>query len=241
MISISANSEANKLERNCFHKWAILCLQNQLIPFLFLLFLLPDTSSAQMMDSIRISFHQKAQFVIAFDSRNSFIGDNQADILGAKLGIEFGNKFSVGLSAHLMNEGDSHFYKNYTVLSPDNTPVTVQAHLQLFYIAYYAEYVFHSSEYWKFSVPLQLGFGESNYKYSYNFLDKVSGRHLIVTYEPIIAGEYKLIKWLSLTGEIGYRFLLIKNPAVPENFNSPTFSIGISIAYMELYKLLVRH
>ncbi len=211
------------------------------ISFLFVLNFFPGRCSAQMIDSIRLSFHQKAQFVIAFDSRNSFIGDNLADILGAKLGVEFGSKFSVGLSAHLMNEADSHFYKTFTVLSPDNTPVVVQAHLQLFYIAYYAEFVFHSSQYWKFSVPLQLGFGESNYLYSYNFLEKVNDRHLIITYEPIIAGEYKLIQWLSLTGEIGYRFLLIKNPAVPENFNSPTFSIGISIAYLELYKLFVRH
>jgi hypothetical protein len=194
--------------------------------------------SAQMMDSIQISFHQKARFVIGFDSRNSFISNERAEILGLKLGVEFGNKFGVGLSGHLLNENSSHFYKTYTVLSPAKTNETVKARLKLLYIAYYAEYIFYNSEYWKLSVPLQLGIGRSNYVYTYNNKETVADKHFVMIYEPIISVEYKIFKWLSATAEIGYRVMLLNNPAMKENFNSPTYDAGVSIAFAELYKIV---
>ena len=190
-----------------------------------------------MLDSIRLSFQQKARFVLAFDSRNSFISDKRAEILGLKLGVVFGEKFGMGICGHLLNQNNSHFYKEYAVVSDAHLDQTIQAHLQLYYFAYYVEYIFHNSKHWKFSIPLQLGAGESNYLYSYNGKEELKDRHLIITYEPIVASEYKLLNWLSVTGEIGYRIMLVNNPAVKENFNSPTFSAGISIAYIRLYKL----
>ena len=190
-----------------------------------------------MFDSIRLSFNQKARFVVAFDSRNSFITNKRAEIFGLKLGVEFGKKFGIGISGHVLYASKSHFYKTYPVLTPEGKPGTIEAQLKMFYIAYYAEYIFHDSEHWKFSVPLQLGIGRSNYAYTYNNEREVADKHLIIVYEPIVNGEYKLFRWLSITAEIGYRIMLINNPAVKENFNSPTYSAGISISYSEVCKI----
>lgn len=206
------------------------------LPLFFLLFT-PKPASAQMMDSIRLSFKQKARFVIGFDSRNSFISNERAEILGLKLGVEFGNKFGIGLSGHLMNETNSHFYKNYTVVSPTGSNEIVKAQLKLFYIAYYVEYIFYNSKHWKFSVPLQLGIGRSNYLYTYNNKEEAPDKHIVLIYEPIVATEYRIFKWLSVTGEIGYRVMLLNNPTVKENFNSPTYAVGIGISFSELCKI----
>lgn len=189
-----------------------------------------------MLDSIRLSFNQKWRFVVGVDSRNSFISNERAEILGLKLGVQFGKKIEIGISGHLMNGRNSHFYKNYAVTSPSNTTEIVKAQLKLFYVAYYAEYIFFNSKYWKFSVPLQLGMGRSSYLYSYNRKNVRTDRHLVLIYEPIIATEYKIFRWLSATAEVGYRIMLINNPAIKENFNSPTYSLGASISFTELYK-----
>ncbi len=206
----------------------------------FFLFTFPGKISAQLpaqiLDSIKLSLHQKPSLNFGIDSRNSFIGNGLADILGAKLGVVFGNKFGIGLSGHLLNVDDSHFYKDYSVPASGNSAEMVQAHLQLFYMAVYAEYIFHKSKYWKFSVPLQLGWGESNYLYTLNNQEKINNRHSILLCEPIFASEYKINTWLSLTGEIGIRLMLLNNPAVMDNFNSPTFSIGLSVTYTQFCK-----
>lgn len=190
-----------------------------------------------MMDSIRLSFKQKPRFVIGFDSRNSFISNRRAEILGLKLGVEFGNKFGIGFSGHLLNQQNSHFYKKYLATSTIGQPDTVKANLQMFYVSYYIEYVFYNSKYWKLSVPLQLGAGKSSYLYNYTGRDIVSDKHFVLIYEPIVAVEYKIFRWLSATAEIGYRVMMVNNPAVKENFNSPTYSAGASLSFSELSKL----
>lgn len=208
-----------------------------LYPFFVFSLFIPKYGSAQMLDSIRLSFNQKWRFVVGVDSRNSFISNERAEILGLKAGVQFGKKIEIGISGHLMNGRNSHFYKNYAVTSPSNTTEIVKAQLKLFYIAYYAEYIFFNNKYWKFSVPLQLGIGRSSYVYTYNQRDTRSDKHLVLIYEPIISTEYKIFRWLSATAEIGYRIMLFNNPAIKENFNSPTYSLGVSISFTELYKI----
>jgi hypothetical protein len=191
-----------------------------------------------VLDSIKQSLHRQRGLNFDFDSRYSFIGSGVGDIIGVKLGVEFGDKFEVGLSGHLLDEVNAHFYKNYPVLHFGNTIETVKAHLQLFYMAAYAEYVFYRDAQWKFSVPVQLGMGESNYLYTYNGIEKVNNLHAIILLEPIISSEYSLNSWFSLTAQFGLRLMLLNNPAVEDNLNSPTFSLGFSITYTQACKTL---
>lgn len=190
-----------------------------------------------MLDSIRLSFKQTARVVAGFDSRNSFISNTRAEVLGLKIGVQFGDKFAMGISGHLLNERTSHFYKNFTVTSPSGYTETVRAQLKLFYISYFAEYIFYDTKFWELSVPLQLGVGQSKYVYNYNNRDVVRNKHLIVVYEPLISIEHKILKWLSATAKIGYRIMLVNNPNVNENFNYPTYSVGARVSFTELYKM----
>jgi len=190
----------------------------------------------EVFDSIKASFHQKPNLNFGIDSRSSFIGSTWSDILGAKFGVVFGKKFETGISGHLLNEEDSPVYKTYPVLTSANKIVDLQAQLQLFYMAPYAEYIFYNGKYWKLSVPVQLGFGESNFYYTYDFVQKVNNLHLVILCEPIFSAEYKFNAWFSLVGEVGLRFMLLNNPSVPQSMNSPTFSIGISLTYSQFIK-----
>ncbi len=193
---------------------------------------------AQAIDTIQSNLHQKPSLVAGFDSRYSFIGSGIADIMGVKLGIEFGNKFYLGISGHELDEEDSPFYKAYTIPGSGYSPETVMAQLQIFYLAPYAQYVFYNSKHWRLSIPVQLGFGESNYLYTLNSIEKTNNMHALILLEPFLSCEYKINNWFSISSEFGLRLMLLNNPAVAENMNSPTFSLGISLDYSNMISAL---
>ena len=65
-------------------------------------------------------------------------------------------------------------------------------------------------------------------------------KHTIMLYEPAVAWQYKIVKWFGVGGDVGYRLILIKNDAIPENFNSPVYSFKAMIYYDELYKMIFK-
>jgi hypothetical protein len=188
----------------------------------------------QIRDTIKSSLHQKPSLVAGFDSRYSFIGSGIADMLGAKLGVKFGSRFFLGLSGHQLDQQSSQYYKAYTVLGPGNTPETIQAQLQLFYLAPYAKYVFYNSKNWRLSVPVELGIGESNYIYTFNNIQQVYNLHSLVLLEPFLSCEYNINSWFGISSEFGLRLMLLNNPAVKQNLSSPTFSISLSLDYSNM-------
>ena len=61
-------------------------------------------------------------------------------------------------------------------------------------------------------------------------------KKLIAIYEPVIGVKYLLLTWLGAEVDIGYRFMAINNPAIKQNFNSPTYSVGGVFYIGEFYR-----
>lgn len=80
-----------------------------------------------------------------------------------------------------------------------------------------------------------MGIGNSNFQY----YDK-AGQHTIdlrtvILWEPAVELDYNFNRFFGLYTQVGYRCMLVNNPAINYNFNSPTYSYGVLIYPLELY------
>ncbi|HET6992056.1 MAG TPA: hypothetical protein VFJ43_12060 [Bacteroidia bacterium] len=189
---------------------------------------------AQWADTLNRILHGKIYPAACFDSRNSFISSSRAHIWGVKIGVEFSEKLQGGIG---YNRHDKNLSKEIYFPDQWGNPDSTSAFLHLSYFSFYIRYTYYKTKHWKFSVmPYQLGFGNSKYKYEYRGNEMISGKRFVIIYEPGISVSYKFFQWLGAGADIGYRFMLRNNPAIPENFNSPVYSFYGIIYWGELYK-----
>lgn len=200
-----------------------------------ILFLLPSPAEAQLIDTLRACIGRGVAPTAYFDSRNSFIGNRRAQIWGIKIGAEFGGKLVLGGG---YNQHTNNLTRDFLFANPQQGYDTVQGTLRLGYVSYFARYVYFSSKHWKFSViPLQFGIGRSRYDVMLNNGEEIRmNRKTIMLYEAGISVAYKIVPWFGVGTDLGFRFMLRKNKAIPENFNSPIYSFYTIIYWAELYK-----
>ena len=206
--------------------------------FFFIVFVLWSSNCpAQWSDTLNSIIHGKVSPTASFDSRNSFINASKAHIWGVKIGVEFSEKLQGGIG---YNRHDKNLSKEIYFVDQAGLPNSAKAFLHLNYFSFYLRYAYYNNNKWKFSImPYQLGCGNSNYQYVENGNKIIIDRQLVVIYEPGISVSYKFLPWLGVGGDVGYRFMLRNNYAIPENFNSPIFSIYGIIFWGELYKKIV--
>ncbi|HTL81586.1 MAG TPA: hypothetical protein VL651_07770 [Bacteroidia bacterium] len=210
-------------------------IKRRICVLLFLLFTGVNVH-AQWLDTLRNDLHGSKWPTACFDSRNSFISNRRAHIWGVKAGVEFNSRLEMGLG---YNFHDQHLTKDFTYLNPYGNPETVVGALHLAYVSVYAKYVYYKTEKWKFSImPVQLGFGRSSYVYPTERGNVKTDRSGIVTFEPGISVSYKIFWWFGVGGDFGYRYMLVNNPAITENFNSPIYTFYVIFYWGDIYKKL---
>lgn len=193
------------------------------------------SSSAQWSDTIKTILHGKIFPIATFDSRNSFVNSSRAHIWGVKIGVDFSGKLQGGIG---YNRHDKNLKKEIYFTNVSGNPDSTNATLHLDYFSFYMRYVYYKKNKWKFSVmPYQLGFGNSRYVYTEQGQEVVAGKRFVILYEPGISISYKIFQWFGIGADVGYRFVLRGNKAIPENFNSPIYSFYAIIYWGELYKL----
>lgn len=190
---------------------------------------------AQWSDTINKILHGKPFPTASFDSRNSFISSSRAHIWGIKIGVDFANRLQGGIG---FNRHDKNLEKEIFFTNENGASESTTAELRFSYLSFYMRYVYYDKGKWKFSVmPYQFGFGNSRYKYEIEGRKYITGKRFMLLYEPGISVSYKIFKWLGAGADIGFRFMLRGNPAIPENFNSPTYSFYTIIYWGELFKI----
>ena len=201
---------------------------------IFLFFLISTYGYSQLMDSIKVALKSKPKITFRFDNRHSFVSTTKSKINAIKIGAEYAYVFRMGIGYNQLISN----VERKEVLRNDGIPYdTVNSSLKLWYLSFYSEYVFFRTKRWEFSVPLQLGAGYSKFNYTYNNEKFTNRRHFIANYEAGITGHYKLIPGLGVGAGIGYQLMLIDNPAINENFNTPIYSFKIKLFLGELYRL----
>jgi hypothetical protein len=102
-----------------------------------------------------------------------------------------------------------------------------------------AEYILYDKDPWEISVPVQAGYGRSYFRY----FDIGNNRrrifeHGVLVNDLGIAGQYKILKWFGAGAGVGYRFMLIDNPEIETDFNTPVISLRLKLFLNEIYQSL---
>ena len=210
--------------------------QFKLLKYCFSLcvFLNSHSLHAQWSDTLKNILHGNVVPTASFDGRNSFVDAQRVSIWGVKAGLEFSGKLEIGIgyNQHIHNLEKEIYFANEVGI-----PDSAIGSLHLNYFSIYSRYDYYRTAHWKFSImPIQLGFGNSRYKFKQEGVAEIINQRAVVLYEPGISVSYKLFYWLGADLDIGYRIMLRNNPAIPENFNSMTYAFSVNIYWGELYK-----
>lgn len=199
---------------------------------------------AQMFGSIQSSLRTKPKLIGGFATKSTFINGFRSPIFTARAGFDFNHTVRVGagvswlkLSTYDPGRNNIPFYLDKTISDASGIYIVHPA-LDFRYMNVFFEYVYFNSGKWQFSVPLQLGAGNSKYKYNFNGRTITENRHWILLYEPAVSGQYKITKWLGAGLDVGYRIMLVTNKHIGYKFNSPVYDIRVIIFWGEFYRLV---
>jgi hypothetical protein len=187
-------------------------------------------------NSINASKNHKIKPYFQLDSYYSFIGNRSADVLGFKAGIEWNKKwrFAAGYNQIKSDIVESKVLPASELQYAIND--TMKAQLYLRYFPIMAEYVFYDKDAWQLSTPINLGYGRSYFQYFglNNEKRRIFERGVLVS-ELGMNAQYKILKWFGVGAGVGYRVMLINNPAIDTKFSSPIFSFRIKLFLEEIY------
>ena len=188
-------------------------------------------------DSGNYNIWKKPKLFLQLDPYYSFVENRGANLLGAKAGLEFGKKYRFGLGYYVL-KSDIIELKHLTPDQAKEAPNdTVKAQLRMKYVPICFEYIFYNKENWQVSVPVDLGFGRTYFTY---FDQKGNTRrlkdHAVILTDVVVMGQYKILKWVAIGAGIGYRKMLLDNPAIDRKFDSPLYTIRVKLFLEEIYK-----
>jgi hypothetical protein len=209
----------------------------RLFLILFYCFISLGLFSQPAMDTIKLSLKKKPSIYGKFGTRSSFVDNYRTEILGISLGLNYNDRIRFTMGYHTLYSSAAFFNNNiYFFNSALNVVDSSQAKLHLNYGSLQAEYVYYNINKWRFTIPILLGFGKIFYQYN-----GISGKERInnrfaFTYEPAVSVEYKLLWWLGLSADVGFRFVLTNYKYFNEKINSPTYAFKAFVYYGEIYK-----
>lgn len=173
----------------------------------------------------------KVKLAGRFETKNSFIRTNYALILCGKIGLEIEKyNLQVGIGYEWLQ---SRFVPSYFNRALHNGQPPAQPRLR--YGNLYASYRFYRENGWEFSVPLQIGFGESMYQPGQGH---AFARAFIMPIESGIDINFFPIPLLGIGVGLGYRVMAIDNARMEVRSDSPYYQARIKVQFGELIKVM---
>lgn len=206
---------------------------HKLFPALLIVFLFnPIFNNAQILDSLKSALKKNPGIDIGLETRNSFLLNDTVKFRGIKLGLRFGNKFKIGLSYNWLK---SNIY-NQVAYFYSSSKDTTKGFFKMNYFALYTKIVYHKTKRWEFSTPLQFGYGSSwlQDKSKLSFKNQQYKKNMFV-YEPTVSVQFKLLKWLGIAGNIGYRFVWHKDENILNHLNGPIYVLNINLMIEQFF------
>lgn len=175
-----------------------------------------------MFEDIKYSLEQKANFYGNYNTRNSFISNYRAQVKGVSAGVSYNKQFTMALGYNWL---DTKFESIFNEIDTVN--------LKLRYISPFVEYSFLEKNNFIISIPIYLGFGQSLYETENK---KQFNKQFVILYEPAMKATYRFLKYISISAGVGFRVVLVGNSKLLENFNSPTYTLGVGLFIGDIYK-----
>lgn len=114
------------------------------------------------------------------------------------------------------------------------------AELKYIYFSPYFEYVYYTSKRWEFNLSAQVGFGSGHYQY-YNVEEDRTIKtkySTILSYEPVMLIDYKIIRWFGVGTGVGYRLIFYKNSNIEEHLTSPVYVFKVKVYLGEIVRTI---
>lgn len=184
------------------------------------------------------SFKNKPKFFLTLDRTSSFVSGKEATTNELRVGLEFKKKLRLGIGyAALVSDVVA---EKVAVTEMTNVDSVVSAKLSLSYMTFSAEYTFYNSKRWQITMPVTLGIGSSYFNYyeyvKGDYQTKKLDEGTVVIFGPSGVATYRILRWVGVSGGIGFRQVLVNNSKVKESFNSPIYLFRIRIFLGEIYK-----
>jgi len=184
------------------------------------------------------SFKNKPKIFLTLDRTGSFVSGKEATTNELRVGLEFKKKLRLGIGfAALVSDVVA---EKVAVTEMTNVDSVVNAKLSLSYMTFSAEYTFYDSKRWQITMPVTLGIGSSYFNYfeyvKGDYQTKKLDEGTVVIFGPTGVATYRILRWVGVSGGIGFRYVLVNNSKVKESFNSPIYLFRIRIFLGEIYK-----
>jgi len=191
-----------------------------------------------VVDTPLISFKNKPKVFVTLDRTSSFVAGKGATTNEIRAGLDFKRKIRFGIGyAALVSDivTDKHITTEVTGIDS-----LVPAALSLSYLTWSTEYTFYETKIWQITMPMTLGTGSSYFKY-YEKIEgvyetKKTDKGSVVLLGASGIATYRILRWIGLSGGLGYRYVVVNNNKVKESFNSPVYLFRIRIFMGEIYK-----
>lgn len=180
---------------------------------------------------------KKARFVFQGDSRQTIINRRSVGIWGVRLGALFDEKKEIGVglySSNLFGILGSSLKKDYE----DNSVIPSEffsSEIGFHYLSIYGEYTIIKNKRLIFTANTQVGGGWVDIEFVEPNEDKSDIREGKGIIEHSVKVDVQTLKWLRLSGGIGYRYLIAGEDQIKKAFNAPIYIVGFSIDFKQLF------
>lgn len=187
---------------------------------------------SEMVEAVRDGDNK---LILGFDTRRSFISNQNVRLFGIKCGLDFDTKIRLGFGVYFL----ANPFKRTLVIPEADSVRIVNAQLRFAYVSLFAQPVWLSTRRWEISSPFHLGIGESYYQGPGSIIALETNRTVLLA-ELSATIQYKIVPWIGLGAGFGYRQMILGNAFVREDFNAPVYSLGIKLFLGYLYNKYFR-
>jgi hypothetical protein len=175
---------------------------------------------------------RRVGFVISLDNRNSFVQSSAVYIIGLNAGVVLpGHRWRLGLGGYTLrrNYADQYVYQYKNGKRTKKIAETLTPQLSLTYLMPNVSYVVLQRSWLEVSTPLAIGLGRSRYtETNQDGTTIVNNRGLFVPVEAGLTVLLKPIRWVGVSGSIGYRKSVFEVD-YKEDFDGMYFSYRLNV------------
>jgi len=188
--------------------------------------------SQPIEDDFTDAFSEDGKTFLRFDTKNSFIANSQVKLWGLQLGYDHNNVVKYGLGFHNL----SSTMKRDFYVKTNGVTDTINTRFNFAYFSLFGEYVFYDTKRWEGSLPIQIGFGATNFAGSLNDSTYLFHKKFVMHYEAALTGQYRFLRYFALGGGVGYRIMIIDNKNLNMQLTNPIYIIKLKFFLGDLFR-----
>ncbi len=188
------------------------------------------TARCQFIDTLQSVINRKGSFSFSFNTRDSYISNDYANIFAFNIGVCFAKKFTIGGG---LNSLSSAIYNTQSIDGQ-----TQYGRLNFFYFSYFLEYIKTLSKHWRLDFSTSIGLGNASLQYAEKNQIITEDNRTIIPLEPQVELDYNFNKYVGISTQVGYRYMLVNSTLLDYNLNSITYAAGLFISPLDIFAAL---